>query len=1140
MSDNPSYAVNIGSAPGNDLLFDRPTVSSTHARFVWDLEANRWFLEDLGSTNGTFVGGVRLNPRQRVPVHLGDEVSLGKTFSFVIEASHFAKQSQTSLDEQPGDRSPEPTATQHVAADASSDRAEQRKTLRSETPRGTLHAIRQQKTQVLDLVSASLEERATTSMRSVDALERATDSPPPPPGAPVITLGYADDNTVQIKNPVVSGHHVKLYRVGDAFVLEDQGSTNGTWVDHRRVHRISLSPDDQFSMGNYTVSLSDLFGYFSEEPPPKPASSLDRVPAGQSIVIGRSPECELHLDAPMVSAIHAELTALGDGRFKLVDLGSTNGTFVNSRENQITETTVGADDILFLGSYRLPVSRLSSLLTRAGGEQDIVIPEGKTVMTICRDKECDIVLNTPQVSRHHAELRRNEDGTLELKDLGSINGTYVNGQRIKSLTVSPQDLISFANFRVRLDLSAGVVRKDYHGDIMVQAERITVKVRDKRSQDGNKTILDDASFTAYPTEFVGLMGPSGAGKTTLMLALNGYFQPTAGRSLINGYNLYANYDSYRGNIGYVPQDDIIFPQLTVFESLYFTAKLRLPPDTRDEEIREKIDDILEKLEIQQTRDVIIGDAVKKGISGGQRKRVNLAMELITEPSLLFLDEPTSGLASEDTINVMNLLRRLADEGRTILLTIHQPSLEAYRKLDNVIYLFQGRLVYYGPAYPDSITYFHPTVRVGTPEGDLLLSDPGNVLKALAEDQRRAMDQPEPWPALTVAVDKRRQEFFSSPQYKDYVYDRAVSPPDQIRLSQGGKQRTVRHRLMRQWWVLTRRYFTIKRKDTINTAILLLQAPIIAAVLCLVFMGQIGNYFDHVNRGPAALFLLVASAVWFGCSNSAREIVGEQAIYKRERMVNLMIPSYVGSKFAVLGFVCSVQCAMLLVIVYFVLGFEGAILPLYLILLLSSLAGVGMGLALSAMMRSSEAAIALVPLLLIPQIILGGIIMPIHDLNSPMKLLASVMVSRWGFEGALHIEYGDDDLERIQGECGVDICPDPLADFDQETTGGTTVSAFGGIPDQDFFPTGEGADHDMCNVLCTNARRGIELAPLERAFGLDLRDSQSLRADYFDQYRVGKQGIQTTLETNYSVLIFFNLLLFGLVCSILRIKDGDVG
>ena len=1144
------YTITIGSTPENDLVFDKPTVSSLHAQFVWDAARQIWLIEDLGSTNGTFIAGQRLPANQGRPIRLGEEVHLGKSFSFRVESHHFQPTGTTSptgtsqhasvATRPPGERS---TATLggdsgSIRSVASSSAAQFHPISRENAPLTLRQRSSQASTMVIDPNDpGDSSPRSTVAMPSLIPQDTAGEAEAPPPGTPFITIGYADDNTVQIKNPVVSGHHVKLYQLGDRYVLEDQGSTNGTWFAFKRVRRVWVEPDDQFAMGNYTATVSDLISYFG-------ASTHDRLQTNRALVgrtvrIGRSPDCDIRLDAPMVSGEHAEVTMLEDGRFRVRDLGSTNGTFVNSRDNRVAETTVGPDDVVFLGSYRLPLSRLGSLLNQADGEQDIILPEGKALMVIGRDADCDIVLNAPQVGRHHAQLVRQPDGSFELRDLGSINGTYVNGERIKSRVISPQDLVSFANFRVRLDPSAGVVRKDYQGDIMVQAERVSVKVRDKRSASGYKTIIDDVSFTAYPTEFCGLMGPSGAGKTTLMMALNGYFQPSVGRSLINGYDLYGNYDSFRGNIGYVPQDDIIFPQLTVFESLYYTAKLRLPPDTRDEEIKAKIDDILNKLEIQQTRDVIIGDAVKKGISGGQRKRVNLAMELITEPSLLFLDEPTSGLASEDTINVMNLLRRLADEGRTIVLTIHQPSLEAYRKLDNVIYLFQGRLVYYGPAFPDSITYFYPEARVGTPQADLLLSDPGNVLKVLAEDHRDAMDQPEPWPALDSAVEKRRQGFLSSDQYKDYVYDRAVAPADRVRLAKN-RQRAPRQKLLRQFWVLTRRYLTIKRKDTMNTVILLLQAPIIAAVLWLVFAGQVDTYFDQMNRGPAAVFLLVASAVWFGCSNSAREIVGEQAIYKRERMVNLMIPSYVGSKFAVLGVVCAIQCGMLLGIVYIGLGFRGNTLSLYAILLLSSLAGVGMGLTLSAVVRSSEAAIALVPLLLIPQIVLGGIIMPIHDLNPPMKLLSSVMVSRWGFEGALHLEYGDDNLEAIQAQCGIDVCPDPLADHGDDATGHTTVSAFGGIPDQDFFPTGAGADYDLCNVLCTNARRGIELTPIERVLGLEFEDAESLRSEYRDTYSVGDAGDQTSLPVAYGVLIFFNLLLFGLVCSILRLKDGDVG
>jgi ABC-type multidrug transport system ATPase subunit len=476
-----------------------------------------------------------------------------------------------------------------------------------------------------------------------------------------------------------------------------------------------------------------------------------------------------------------------------------------------------------------------------------------------------------------------------------------------------------------------------------------------------------------------------------MMALCGYLPPSQGRSRINGQDLYQSYNAFRGNIGYVPQDDIIHQELTVWEALYYSAKLRLPPDTRRSEIDAIITRVLEQLEIADTRDVLIGSPERKGISGGQRKRVNLALELITEPSLLFLDEPTSGLASEDTINVMRLLRRLADDGRTILLTIHQPSLEAYRKLDNVVYLADGHLVYYGPAYPDSITYFNPDVEEGTPARDALLVDPGNALKPIAEDRRRGRD-------MRALAD----EFRESELYDEYV-SRRRGDAGEAKIKGGSKQKTRRRFGLRQWWTLTRRYFTIKRKDFAGTAILLLQAPIIAGIIALVFWGETGDAWGRVEFSPFALFLLVVSAVWFGCSNAAREIVAEQAIYRRERMLNLKIPSYVMSKFAVLGGVCALQCLMLLVPTWSMLGFKGSFLEMFSVLLLCALSGLGMGLVLSSVVRTSEAAIALVPLLLIPQVILGGLIMPVHKMSAPMRVASTVMVSRWGFEAMLHAE-----------------------------------------------------------------------------------------------------------------------------------------
>lgn len=1158
-----AYSLTIGSQSDNDLVIDKPTVSNRHAQVFWDAESKQWVLEDLGSTNGTYLRDELLSPHSPVPIQVGDSIHLGKFFALVLTEQHLEKaagvadetgQQQATLEDAPTQAMPAlpdvgfsqdgPTAeTQSIpnipAFGQPLGSLSETQTIPVQDPKGFAGAGPVMTQVLTPELFSRLSDRAQSQ---IPGQTSPPEVPPPPSGVPSISIGYADDNDVRIKNPVVSSHHAKLYQVGQTYILEDQGSTNGTWFLGHRIRRVNIGLDGSFSVGNYTLHAEDLGPYFRQVQTAESTAESPVETLRQPIQLGRSPECDIRVDAPMVSAFHARLTPLTSGGYRLEDLGSTNGTYVNSRENQISTTTVGAEDVIFLGSYRLPLSRITSMLARVGGEQVISIPTDKAVINIGRDDECDIVLQAPQVSRQHAELRRLPDGGFELRDLNSINGTYVNGQRIKSpVRLQPTDLISFASFRLRIDLLAGVVRRDYHGDIMLQAEQVSVRIRDKKSPGGYKTILEDASFTAYPTEFVGLMGPSGAGKTTLMLALNGYSPPTAGRSLLNGYNLYANYNSFRGNIGYVPQDDIVFAELTVHESLYFTARLRLPPDTTDEEIRTKIDDILRKLELEQARDVMIGDEVKKGISGGQRKRVNLAQELITEPSLLFLDEPTSGLASEDAINVMNLLRRLADEGRTIILTIHQPSLEAYRKLDNVIYLFHGRLVYYGPAHPDGIAYFYPESTAGTPEGDLLLSEPGNSLKALAEEQRQAMETTEPWRNLEKVVEDRRQLFLNSTQYKDYVYDRAVAPQDEVRLGAGSKQKTDRRGWLRQGWILTQRLYTIKRKDIVSTTILLLQAPIIGVILWLVFGGRTGSYFSGLSHGPAGLFLLITSAVWFGCSNSAREIVREQAIYKRERMVNLMIPSYILSKFAVLGLVCAIQCAVLLGIVYPSLGYSGNLGLFYLLLFLASLVGVGMGLTLSAVVRSNEAAMALVPLLLIPQVVLGGIIMPIHDLHPVMSVLSATMTTRWGYEGALHIEYGDDDIDALREACGIDVCPDPMG-FEQEATGDEEIieGVLGEIPDRSYFPSGEGSDYDICTILCTNARRGTEVTPLEVAFGLDVGDEDPMRMRYFEEYDVGADGSQTGLLSVFFVLLFMNLLLFALVCAILRFKDVEVG
>jgi hypothetical protein len=333
---------------------------------------------------------------------------------------------------------------------------------------------------------------------------------------------------------------------------------------------------------------------------------------------------------------------------------------------------------------------------------------------------------------------------------------------------------------------------------------------------------------------------------------------------------------------------------------------------------------------------------------------------------------------------------MADEGRTILLTIHQPSLDAYRQMDNIVYLADGSLIYYGPSYPDSLSFFNPSAVAGTPEGDRLLSDPGNALKAITE-QRKQQGSAAPL----------EEKYKASNYFQEYVQRRKVENPKNA--ARGPKQKIRRRFGIRQWFYLSQRYFTIKRKDTLNTAILMSQSPIIATIIALVFASEVDDGPGRIAFSPFALFLMVTSAVWFGCSNSAREVVSELAIYRRERMVNLKIPSYILSKFTVLGGICFVQCFLFLSILYWPLGLEGAFTPLLLVLVLCSWAGLGMGLVLSSLVKTSEAAIGLVPLILIPQIILGGAIMPIQKLNPLMRAASSLMITRWGFEALVQVE-----------------------------------------------------------------------------------------------------------------------------------------
>lgn len=810
-------------------------------------------------------------------------------------------------------------------------------------------------------------------------------------------VGSASDCDIVLQRPTVSRRHCRLTHEGTAFLLEDLGSRNGTYVNGVRIGApVIVSTADTVMLGqSEPLPWPSLAPVPNHQAVPPPSGQTSKV-----ITIGRAIDNDVVLEYPMVSSHHARIT-YRDGHAVIEDLGSTNGTALGAHDNRIRQSAITESDVVYFGSFRIPAVRLLGGSAVLGEGSGTILPFQGTSIVFGRDPSADEILDYPMISWRHARLTRSSDG-MTVEDLGSTNGTYVNGERIAvPVRVSPGDVIGLGSYTFRVQGDGNLERRDFRGDVAIEVRDLTVDVPGKR-------LLGGVSLTIYPSEFVGLMGPSGAGKTTLMNAMNGYTPPSHGSVLVNGLDLYANYDRFCGHLAYVPQNDIMHGDLTVGQALFYTARLRLPSDYRGSDIRARVRSVLADLGLEAVEGVLIGSPEKKGISGGQRKRVNLAMELLTDPSVLFLDEPTSGLSSEDTLMVMRLLRGLADSGKTILLTIHQPSLEAFRLMDNVVIVSKdrgsaepGQLAYYGPAYPDSVTYFNPDGVAGLRPG--AEPSPDEVLRGLAK-------------APTTEWTGR---YGSSRYRREFVAERAGRRPASA--EQQVAPKIPRQFGLRQWRTLVRRALAIKLRDLWFTAILLAQAPIIALLIVLVSGERVSDglpadatpldWLTFTSACANSIFFMAVAAIWFGCSNAAREIVGEWAIYHRERMVNLKIPSYVLSKFTVLGGLCLVQCAMLLAIVHWGCGLKGDPLPMFAILYLASLAGLSLGLVVSSLARTSEVAIALTPLILIPMFIVGGLIRPVHELNTPMRVFAHTMASRWAFEGLLVAEAEGQDTWR---------------------------------------------------------------------------------------------------------------------------------
>jgi ABC transport system ATP-binding/permease protein len=689
---------------------------------------------------------------------------------------------------------------------------------------------------------------------------------------------------------------------------------------------------------------------------------------GPSYRVGRDPLSDIVIDDIQVSWNHAVLRTQG-GAWFAEDCGSTNGTFVASRKIDRFEIT--DDCVLHFGSrdgdpamscslYRLGRSDWPSVDRRPSA----VMRAPARALRIGRTEDNDIVLADLSVSRHHAELRNTGDGRYAIVDLDSSNGTFLNGARvILTSPVTEQDIIGIgpATFR----LVGGELRQFIDsGDVSLIAQDLTVR------GPGGKVLLDRVSFPISERSLVAVIGPSGAGKTTLLRALTGMAPATEGAVLYDHRDLYSHYAELRHRIGLVPQEDVIYPHLTPRRALGYAAELRFPGDTSDKERSVRVQEVLDELKLNQTtkdRPEPTADTPAAALSGGEKKRVNIALELLTKPSVLFLDEPTSSLDVELKEDVVDSMKELAKDGRTIIMVTHD--LEYLDQCDRILVLKPGgQMVFYGPS-DEGLRYFGKSRWV-------------EVYRALRAEPERD------WAG----------EFERSSCYLQYVASGLTGQvPDSAR-GPVEPPPAPRSRLA-QLAILCRRYTALIAADR-GFLISLAVVPIVFGALVRLLAGGQGLVGARNVNAETTLLFLALIAVLGGAAGSVRELIKERAMYVRERTAGLSAGAYLLSKVTVLGLITGLQAAVLVLIGVggVPLPRRGAYLPsplveILLAVVVLAIASMTVGLAVSAFVDSSEKTMQALVLIAIAQVMLSGGVLA---LGAGLRQLAYLAPARWGF------------------------------------------------------------------------------------------------------------------------------------------------
>ncbi len=834
---------------------------------------------------------------------------------------------------------------------------------------------------------------------------------------PALTLGRGKDNDVILDDPQVSSSHARLTWGREGWLVEDLGSTNGTLLNGRPLppHRSApLKPGDVAQLGHFALQIRAPRA--DESPPPRPGDRV-RISAKaqpglaayvggqvlkfpldkQVVTLGRRSSNDVSIPDGQVSGEHARLERQGH-TYRIVDLGSTNGLTFNGQ--RVSQHVFADGDVIYVGKrlalqYRAHVGFLPAAPEAAAAatgprtqylDMRALPKEGRRI-TIGRHSSNVLLLKHPRVSRYHAVIEQ-FGARFRLRDLNSDNGTFVNGQRVeKEMWIQEGDEIHIASFRMVFQ-EDGISHFDEAGNIRLDALRI------EKWYTKEANILKGVSISIYPKEFVALVGASGAGKSTLMNALTG-FNPANGaksRVLVNGKNLYTHMDEYRSEMGYVPQEDIIHRELTVYRALDYAAQLRMPADTSKKERHRRILEVLDELGLERQRNNLM-----TALSGGQRKRVSIGVELLTKPGLFFLDEATSGLDPGTETEMMELLRDLADGGRTVILVTH--ATKNVMMCDQVVFLAKGGyLAFYGPPN-EALEYFE---QYRTPE------------------ERRYKEKVE-FDDIYSLIEKRGapeewgQRFKQSAQYQRYVAGRLQELQEQRRTPTPRPVARPKHKrqvsAFRQFLILSARNLRIIAQDKVGLALMLAVAPMIGLMDFIWSKDLFDLAAGDAARIITMFFMMGLIGILTGAISSVREIVKEADIYRRERTVVLKLTPYILSKVWVGVILAAYQSAIFVLAkkVFVDPQFAGdyGYMAMYITTFLCTLSGYMLGLLISAAAPNQNVALMLVVVVLVPQFLFAGALLP-RDLIPGGDVISATMSTRWAFEGLVRITgIGDD-------------------------------------------------------------------------------------------------------------------------------------